>query len=256
MVIINGDINDIQKIPGLKKSIVVVGNFDGIHTHHEKLLRKAQELAIKNDLQLVLVSFDRSWRTLFNQEDDRILKKEEKIEIMDGFFAIDYYIELEVNENLKSYQPKQFMEWMKKTLKCQMVAEGSDFTFGTNSKGTVKELKEFFGDDNVYVMRRKNLTTSSTKIRKLIADGKVDKANKLLYSPFKIYFATEGKRSREIIYPNIKIKEGYYQAKLNDKVNAVLRIDNKAAILISKTGEIEEPVIYAILEKKISKPTK
>jgi len=232
MITIRADINDLQKIPGIKRSLVVIGKFDGLHQYHEKLIKIATKLAVKNYLQLIVLSFDSSFNSLNHQVNDQMMHPKEKESIFEDYFALDYYIELVVNENLQSYSQNQFMGWLKKTLKCQMLVEGSDFTFGTDKQGTVTDLKRYFGDENVYVLNRNSRSLSSTKIRDLLKKGKINQANKLLYTPFKLYVEANNRSTKKVVFPNLELSEGCYEGRVDDKQAATILLTNHTVELL------------------------
>jgi len=184
MKIIKGDISQINEINGLEKSVVVIGNFDGVHKYHQKLFKMAQEIADQDNLSLVIITFDQSFEDYFHQTNQKIFSNEEKIDLIKNNFEIDYYIELKVNKNITQYNKMMFMTWLKEVIKVEKIVEGSDFTFGKNKEGKVSDLKTFFGKKNVIILRRLN-TVSSTKIRRYLADGKIKKAQKNLLKPLK-----------------------------------------------------------------------
>ena len=233
MITIRSDINNLVKIPGIKKSLVVIGKFDGLHKVHEKLIKIATKLAVKNNLQLIVLTFDRSFNFLNHQVDDQIMGPSEKAAIFGENFALDYYIELVVNENLQSYRQNQFMDWLKKTLKCQMLVEGSDFTFGTARQGTVTDLKRYFGADQVYVLNRSSRSVSSTKIRKLLKEGKISQANKLLFAPFKLYLEINDQSRKRVVFPNLALSEGYYQGLINGEQVVRFSLTNHTVELLN-----------------------
>jgi riboflavin kinase/FMN adenylyltransferase len=109
MKIIKGDISQINEINGLEKSVVVIGNFDGVHKYHQKLFKMAQEIADQDNLSLVIITFDQSFEDYFHQTNQKIFSNEEKIDLIKNNFEIDYYIELKVNKNITQYNKMMFM---------------------------------------------------------------------------------------------------------------------------------------------------
>jgi len=184
MKTIKGDITKINQIDDLEKSVVVIGNFDGIHIYHQKLIRIAEKTALHDNLSLILVTFDQSFKDYFQKTDTKILPNEAKEALIGEHFQVDYYVELKVNKNITEYNKMMFMDWLKNVLKVQKIVEGSDFTFGQNKEGTVKDLQTFFGKKNVIILKRKK-RVSSTKIRQFLQKGKKKSAEKYLLIPLK-----------------------------------------------------------------------
>jgi len=185
MKVIKGNLTQINHIDNLQESVVVIGNFDGLHKYHQKLIHEAERIAREDNLTLILVTFDQSFEDFFRGTKNKILTNQEKIDLVQENFAVDYYLELTVGCDLMSYDKLMFINWLKEVLHVQKIVEGSDFTFGTDKLGTIEDLQKAFGTENVVVFKRRNHKISSTNLRKFIQEGKVKKANRYLLKPIK-----------------------------------------------------------------------
>lgn len=191
-----------------KPSAVVLGKFDGIHLGHNLLLEKLAEKK-KSGLQTVVFTFDKSPAALFlkNGESYReICVGEEKREIFSAFHekqdenGIDVLIEFPMNARTVSIPAEKFItEILQKQLKCKTLIAGDDITFGHKGLGNREMLQKFSASgaftlelvDKLQVQRvcpDMNLKEeiSSTLIRKLINEGKIAEAERLLGRPFSL----------------------------------------------------------------------
>lgn len=172
-------------------TFVSVGNFDGVHRAHAKVLGEIVSRARAGGGKAVAVTFE--------PHPTRILKPEaglklitptpEKLRWLEGT-GIDAALVLPFGRDLSLMTPRQFAERiLKKKLHACEVHEGFNFRFGHKAAGDVNMLAELgheMGFDvKVYPeMKLRGETVSSSQIRKLIAAGRVSRARHLLARPF------------------------------------------------------------------------
>jgi riboflavin kinase/FMN adenylyltransferase len=109
MKVIKGNLTQINHIDNLQESVVVIGNFDGLHKYHQKLIHEAERIAREDNLTLILVTFDQSFEDFFRGTKNKILTNQEKIDLVQENFAVDYYLELTVGCDLMSYDKLMFI---------------------------------------------------------------------------------------------------------------------------------------------------
>ena len=201
----------------IEPSAAAIGNFDGVHLGHEKVLEEAKKLSREKKLPISVLTFDPHPREFFSSEKNNFLLQTntQKVETLRKH-GIDNLINLQFDKNLSELQPEEFIERiLYKNLSLRHVFVGKDFKFGKNRKGDIYALKNIGTKYNISVssISLKTLNTvsiSSSKIRELLKSGNIIEANKLLGRPYKISgLVIEGdKRGRSINFPTANIKLG------------------------------------------------
>lgn len=167
-----------------KGSAVALGYFDGIHKGHRVVLEKALDYARENDLVPVVLLFDIHPRKLISGIIPPMLmsenKKRERL-IKMGFTVYDFDFRRGMN-----YTPAEFAERvLEKELNVRAVCCGYDYRYGKGGKGNPESLGEYFEGKDVRVFSMPPVVfgeeaISSTRIRKLIMAGQIERANTLL----------------------------------------------------------------------------
>ena len=124
----------------MDRYVVTVGNFDGIHLGHQKLLSDIREKAKSNNLKSKLVTFNPYPFEFFKHDKKRILSSLDKKEYLNNY-GIDEVVEISFDESLRKLSPKNFFtNYLSKDTSILMV--GEDFRFGKDRGGDVNFLKE------------------------------------------------------------------------------------------------------------------
>ena len=213
MKVYNWKIND--KKLNIEPSAAAIGNFDGVHLGHKKVLEEAKKLSTEKKLPISVLTFEPHPREFFSSKKNNFLLQtsSQKIETLRKH-GIDNLINLKFDKNLSELQPEEFIERILfKNLSLKHVFVGKDFKFGKNRKGDIDTLKNIGAKYNIGVssISLKTLNTvsiSSSKIRELLKSGNIIEANKLLGRPYKISgLVIEGdRRGRSINFPTANIK--------------------------------------------------
>ena len=230
--------------PKIDKNIVIaIGNFDGIHQGHVKLLETAKSQAHENNLDFGVVTFDPHPRDFFNSGNSsfKLLDSWEKENLLSQI-GVNYLIIIEFNEELKNCSANDFLsKILNDTFKVTKMFAGSNFRFGKNREGTIEGNRSFASKlgleiiavdlKQTHSIKGKELEIiSSQKIRKLIQDGQLDIANSLLGRNWCITGVVEqGKQQgREIGFPtaNLDIKK-FLKPPLGVYVTRLKIIDQK-----------------------------
>ena len=214
--------------------VIAIGNFDGLHLGHQKVINEAKRRAKINKLPFGVMTFEPIPVMFFNKKlkNHRINSLEQK-----KFFLkklkIDFLIIIKFNKNFSTLSAEKFIKKIiyEKT-KCRYLYVSRNFKFGYKRQGNIKTLRKFeklFDYKRVVTTsyKKKKRIISSTKIRQNISAGKIEEANKLLGRNWSI----EGKvikgqkRGRQIGFPTCNLKlRNYIIPKLG--VYAV-RVSNK-----------------------------
>tara|TARA_B100000900_G_C20497332_1_gene682205 strand:+ start:147 stop:1055 length:909 start_codon:yes stop_codon:yes gene_type:complete len=199
--------------------VIAIGNFDGLHLGHQKVINEAKEKAKKNKLPFGLMTFEPVPVMFFdkNTKNHRINSLHQKKSQLKKF-GLDFLIIIRFNKSFSSLSAVDFIEKIiSKKTKCRYLYVSRNFKFGFKRKGNIKTLKKFekqFNYENVITKpyKRNSKTISSTFIRKKIKEGKINLVNKLLNREWSI----EGKvikgkkRGRKIGFPTCNMSLSNY----------------------------------------------
>ncbi|WP_024863223.1 hypothetical protein [Williamsoniiplasma somnilux] len=247
MIVVKKNMNQIKNLIKSGDSVVTIGFFDGFHKYHNDILQTTQELAQSKNMTSIVISFSHKISSFLKKQNDALIASEAKQNYLETNFKLDYYIELEVDEQLIETSPKDFLKWLKEDLKTIALVEGEDFCFGAQGVGTIKDLELEFDPQNVIIKKRVK-SHSSSKIRSYIAKGKVHKANKMLGIPFSLYVKKTNSQDQQfaINFPNSKVKDGYYNVFLNNEVPGKIFIaNNQVSVLdLNKMNDLAVEKIF------------
>ena len=217
-----------------RSGVLAIGNFDGIHLGHQKLIKEAKNKAKKNKLPFGVMTFEPMPVMFFNKiiKNHRINTLKQKKYYFKKM-KIDFLIVVKFNIKFSKLTAEQFIKKIifRKT-KCRYLYVSKNFKFGNNRKGNINTLKKFESDFNyknliTKAFKKNNKIVSSSLIRKKIRQGKIEEVNKLLRRDWCI----EGKvikghkRGRKIGFPtcNLKLRNytipklGVYAVKVKSK---------------------------------------
>lgn len=178
-----------------KGTAVALGYFDGIHIGHQAVLNKALEKAEEKGLTPVVMLFDIHPRKLLTGKVPPMLLSEERKRVLlkgMGFEVFDFDFREAMN-----YSPEEFEEKiLLGQLNAGVVVCGYDYHYGKGGKGNPETLKNELTPKNIEVYSLSPVylgdeAVSSTKIRHLISDGKIEKANSMLGNYFTYDFTVE-----------------------------------------------------------------
>ena len=170
-----------------KNSILLIGNFDGLHLGHQKLFKLAKKYKKKNNLKIGVITFDPIPKMFFNRSllNYRISNLNQKITYFKNF-NIDFLIVKKFNLQFSRIKALTFIkEIIYKKLKANYIFVSNNFRFGNKREGSVKLLKSLQKKYNYKIinpnpLKKKNKIISSTLIRNLLSNGKIFNVNKLL----------------------------------------------------------------------------
>lgn len=218
-------IRDIKNTILTQSCVLAIGNFDGLHIGHEKIIKKTIEIASNEKINSAILSFSPHPATFFKKFEDEnflITNISQKIKLLNSK-KLDYFIIGRFNKEMADMEARDFVkEFLFKKLKVKYVVIGYDFIFGKNRQGNIKLLKELgneigFKVITVEEVRINNKTASSSLIRNLLKSGEINEANKMLGRNFSVSgIVLEGKKiAKSIGYPtaNIKVKKNIIHPK-------------------------------------------
>ena len=170
-----------------KKSIILIGNFDGLHTGHQKLFRLANNYKKKFKLNIGVVTFEPMPKMFFNKKikNFRLSSINQKNKILESS-GVDFMIIKKFDKSFSKIKSDFFIkEVLSKKLQAKYIFVSNNFRFGNKREGDVKQLIK---NEKIYdykIVKPQPLilgkkVISSTYIRLLLEKGSLRKANKAL----------------------------------------------------------------------------
>lgn len=179
-------IKSINNIDNIYKSVITIGNFDGVHKGHQVLIKEAVQFANKRNLKSVVFTFDNHPANYFeNKHIKSIITNNEKINRIKSL-GVDILVIIPFDSYMTKISPIEFIKGVLiDKLGARKIIVGHDFTFARRKEGNTKLLKEMsfkygFELEIVNPIKVNDIRVSSTYIRQLVAEGSVDKVNKYL----------------------------------------------------------------------------
>ena len=177
----------------LGRAVAAIGVFDGVHTGHRALISDTVSLAHEHDALSVIVTFDRDPEQIVMPESNvpQLLTLEDKLAHI-KHLNVDAILVIPFCMRLASMTPQHFLDdVLLETLTPLAVVVGRDFRFGSHANGTVQTLQRYGKEHHFAVVahdlvERDGTPVTSTRIRKLIAQGEVTAACRLLGRPHRV----------------------------------------------------------------------
>jgi riboflavin kinase/FMN adenylyltransferase len=194
-----------------ESTVVVIGVFDGVHKGHQALLNRAKEIA--DGRSIIALTFDPHPRAVFAPDSvpPMLTTLADRVELLKIHNA-DQVAVMKFNEQFAAMSPEKFVEdILVKQLHVSTVIVGKNFTYGAKAVGNVETLKEDGARHNFSVDVQELAggaeVISSSRIRNLVLEGKVEDARELLSRPHRLDgIVVHGeKRGREIGYPTANL---------------------------------------------------
>ena len=189
--------------------VVTIGNFDGVHLGHQALLTEVKKRAHDLKLESAVITFEPNPKDYFSQNkpQTRISSLREKIELFNEI-KIDRVHIIKFNQEFSKVTANEFISVLIKQLKVKEIIIGEDFCFGKGREGGIKQLSASsmkLNIKNKILIDGKRI--SSTLIRNLLANDKLDQANKYIGRPYSISgkVVHGEKRGRKIGFPTANI---------------------------------------------------
>ena len=170
-----------------KESIILIGNFDGVHIGHQKLFKLANNYKKKFQLNIGVVTFEPMPKMFFDKKikNFRLSDISQKNKILKSI-GVDFLITKKFDKNFSNIKSNFFIkEFLSKKLEAKYIFVSNNFRFGNKREGNVDQLIK---NEKIYgykIVKPKPLiqskkVISSTYIRHLLEEGNLKKANKAL----------------------------------------------------------------------------
>jgi riboflavin kinase/FMN adenylyltransferase len=171
--------------------VITIGNFDGVHIGHRQIMRRVVTLAREGASIPAVLTFDpHPARVLAPDRAPKlIMTVDQRLRTLEAE-GIEAVLLIPFSLDFALLTPEEFVEQvLVRTLNTRVVLVGEDFRFGHRQAGnidTLRELGRHFGFtlEAVAGIERRDERVSSTIIRKLVVEGRVSRACRMLGAPF------------------------------------------------------------------------
>ena len=173
--------------------VLALGNFDGLHRGHRKILDRLQRVALERRATSVVLTFDPHPPRVVRPDKAPalLMTKTQKLEAL-AQAGVDGAAIVRFTHELSQWDPEMFVrtvlvEW----LRVAEVWVGANFLFGRDRSGNFSLLRTLggrygFKTEKIDPVRYKDFVVSSTRIRRLVSEARVDEAAALLGHPYTI----------------------------------------------------------------------
>ena len=197
-----------------RPTVLTLGVFDGLHLGHQLIVRTVVERARATGSVATVITFDPHPRAVLHPESSPPLLQtlDQKVEGF-GVLGIEQTIVIRFDEKFSQIRADDFLrDVVKERLQAKEVYLGCGFAFGHNREGNIELLRRvsqelgFFADEVPEVQLRSQ-RVSSSKVRRLLTEGKVNLARRLLGRPYGVEGPVErgAERGRSLGFPTANL---------------------------------------------------
>ena len=199
--------------------VATIGFFDGVHVGHRFLIKELQDWGKKLNMPSAVITFPEHPRQVLHSDYrpkllDTFQEKMERLETT----GIDYCIALDFTYELSLYSAADFIRLLAEEYHVKGLLIGYDHRFGHDRSDGFEQYVEYGGQVGMEVRKASpydegNIRVSSSEIRRLLQEGKVEMANALLTYPYQLRgrIVSGYKVGRTIGFPtaNIEVDSPY-----------------------------------------------
>ncbi len=194
--------------------VASIGNFDGLHLGHRKIINQLKEKSTTLKLPLTIISFEPLPSEYFMPEPPaRIYPQRDKVRLLQSM-GVDNCLCLKFDAAFSQQSPEDFVnKVLIEKLGVKYFVVGDDFRFGHQRKGNFQLLKKIGDEKGMQVVDtptcdHDNKRISSTRIRTLLEAGNIKSANALLGARYQLSGRVRhgDKRGRTIGFPTLNLK--------------------------------------------------
>lgn len=225
---------------GFAPSAVTIGNFDGVHAGHRELMRRTAALGRELGVKPSALTFHPHPSTVVARERaPRLLSTPDERCALMAAEGIEQVLILPFDERISHLSPEEFFERvLLESLGARAVVVGENFRFGHLQAGGIEDLKRLAERHGVMaeiaaLLERRGVKVSSSEIRRMLAEGNVSRASRLLERPYSIagnVVAGAGRGAREVV-PTLNLET----ASLEDSTSAL----PKDGVYVTRTEDLD-----------------
>ena len=202
-------LHNLKKLDGC---VLTIGNFDGVHSGHQEIIRRLTDKAKELGVPSIVISFSVTPQTFFGRPKARLSNFRDKHILLESL-GVDKHLLIRFNKVFSETSANSFIEEIiMGQLNARYCLIGDDFRFGKGRLGDFHLLEEYaklgnFSADKLSDIQIKGQRVSSSAIRNCLSLGEFDKAERLLGRPYSIsgLIAHGAKQGRTIGFPTINI---------------------------------------------------
>ena len=174
----------------LDKKVVALGYFDSVHLGHQRVIKRAKDIAEQNDMSLAIVTFLGNLKGAIGGQDKCVFLSHEREKFLKDLGADEIYFAPLTKEFL-STDRKDFLDDLNKKYNIAYYVSGADYTFGAFGKGDTAYLTDYAkkkGQQHVIVetLSFGSEKVSTTLVKSLLAKGDIKGTNTLLAREYSI----------------------------------------------------------------------
>ena len=199
----------------MRRVVVALGNFDGVHLGHQAVLRRAVEEGRKRGVRVVAATFHPHPRVVLTPggQPKLLTTLELRREALLRYGADEVWV-IPFDEELSAKSPEEFvLDVLVGEIGAQAIIVGENFRFGRRAAGDLRDLRRVMRSSGgeAYGVAVRNEGSeggiSSTRIRYLLAGGEVEKAARLLGRPYVLRgeVVLGDRRGRSIGFPTANV---------------------------------------------------
>jgi len=203
-----------------RPTVITIGTFDGVHAGHQKIIKRLIDTAKVNNMESAILTFFPHPRMVLQKEGElKLINTINERKALLEKAGVDHLIIHPFTMQFSRLSALEFVrDILVNKLNAKKVIIGYDHRFGRNRTADIADLREFgkqfdFEVEEIGQEDIEDVAVSSTKIRKALLEGRVEKANNYLLHPFAITGKiVRGKGlGKEFGYPtaNLKVEEEY-----------------------------------------------
>lgn len=218
------EILTLSQLDILKKTgaSVALGTFDGVHMGHRRILSLAKENA--NGMPVLCYTFENIPASIFSDSKQPIYTMQEKLAAL-ADCGVDYVYMPRFTREFSQQSSGEFLDFLRDRLHAHALAFGFNYSFGFGAQGDAQVMCEYAKKNGIVTSVGEGVsfegeTVSSSRIRALLSEGDISRANIMLTSPFTLTGeVVHGKHlghrigfpTINFVYPNkIEVKRGVY----------------------------------------------
>lgn len=251
----------------MRRTVVAIGNFDGVHTGHQELLARARQRGIDlaGDAErypLVVITFWPHPASVVGPvgKAPRLLSSlSDRIELLRRHGADEVRV-IQFTKDVAGWSPEHFISTILGPLHPALVVVGENFRFGARASGTVDTLRAAgaeggFEVEAMSLVEVDELQTCSTLVREALAVGDVEQAARHLGRPFRVrgVVVVGDQRGRELGFPTANLPVGEEMAVPADGVYAgwLRRLDEPDAPALPAAISVGTNPTFDGLERRV-----
>ena len=197
-----------------RRTVVTIGNFDGVHLGHQQILRQTIDRAVATDSMSAVLTFFPHPASILRPEQAPLLLMTlpQRLLAFHGI-GIDAALVLPFDSELAKVSAEEFVRrFLVDTLRARTVIVGDNFRFGHKQAGDVALLGELgrrwdFEVQEIAPVVLDGEVVSSTAVRAAVREGRMDEAARLLGRPFELdgQIKTGTGMGRKLVVPTLNL---------------------------------------------------